>query len=140
MLSELIPITFNKVMQTRSYTVIIMEADEKRFALYVEPNIGRAIQMELTEIEKPRPLTHDLLNMIFTGLKITLKQVVITDIIDTTYYARLFIEQEIGDQTHIIEIDARPSDCITLAIMNNTPVYCTPDVLNKTVLIEDDFF
>ena len=137
MLSELIPVSFNKVMQTRSYTVIVMEADEKRFAIYVEPNIGRAIQMELTEIEKPRPLTHDLVNMIFNGLNIKIKHIVITDLVDTVYYARLFVEQIIGDQTHILEVDARPSDCITLAIMNHTPVYCTANVLEKTVLIDD---
>ena len=137
MLSDLIPITFNKVMQTRSYTVVIMEADDKRFAIYVDPSIGRAIQMELTEVEKVRPLTHDLMSMIFDGLGITIKQIVINDIQDTIYFARIFLEQQMGEETHIVEIDARPSDCITLAIMNDTPVYCTKEMLEKTVPVDE---
>ena len=78
--NELVPITFNKVMQTRSYTVVILGTEEKRFAIYTDPNIGRTIQMHLTDTERPRPLTHDLMNMVFQGLKVKVKQVVINDI------------------------------------------------------------
>jgi bifunctional DNase/RNase len=53
------------------------------------------------------------------------------------YFARLFLEQTIGNLRHILEIDARPSDCITLALMNNVPVYCTREVLEKTIAIEE---
>jgi len=137
MAQELIQITFNKVMQTRSYTVVIMGTEEKRFAIYTDPSIGRAIQMHMMDAEKPRPLTHDLMNMIFSGLEVKIKQVVINDIHDTVYFARLFLEQQIGDIRHIVEIDARPSDCITLALMNDVPVYCTREVLDNTAAIEE---
>ncbi len=137
MQTDLIPVNFSKVMQTRSYTVVIMEAEDKRFAIYVDPGIGRAIQMELTEVEKPRPLTHDLMSMVFDGLNIRIKQIVINDVQDTIYYARIFLEQDINGIKHILEIDARPSDCITLAIMTNASVYCTRDLLEKTILVED---
>ncbi|MCE5316475.1 MAG: DUF151 domain-containing protein [Parachlamydia sp.] len=137
MASELIQLAFDKIMQTRSYTVIVLGAREKRFAIYTDPSIGRTLQMYLTGAEKPRPLTHDLITMIFTGLDLRIKQVVINDIQDTVYYARLYLEQQRGEIRHIIEIDARPSDCITLALMNNVPVYCTPEVLEKTVPVTD---
>lgn len=136
-MNELIQLSFDKIMQTRAYTVVILGARDKRFAIYTEPNIGRTLQMYLTGTEKPRPLTHDLMNSIFEGVGIQIKQIVINDIQDTIYYARLFIEQRLGDITHIIEIDARPSDCITLALMNNVPVYCTKDVLERTISVED---
>ena len=138
MLSDLIPITFNKIMQTRTYTLVVIEANDKHFAIYLDPSIGNAIQKELTEIEKPRPLTHDLMNMIFEGIGIKIKQIVINDVKDNIYFARIFLEQKINDETHILEIDARPSDCITLAIMNNTATYCTKEVLEKTVLLEEE--
>lgn len=137
MLSELIQLSFDKIMQTRSYTVIILAAQEKRFAIYTDPSIGRTLQMYLTGIEKPRPLTHDLIDLIFRGLNIRVKQIVINDVQDTVYYARIFLEQTIDDIRHIIEIDARPSDAITIALMNNVPVYCTQEVLQKTIPIED---
>ena len=135
--SQLIQLSFDKIMQTRAYTVIILGANNKRFAIYMEPSVGRNIQMFLTGIERPRPITHDLIDILLEGLEVRIKQVVINDVQDTTYFARLFLEQDLGDIRHIIEIDARPSDCITLALMNNVPVYCTKEVLDKTIAVED---
>ena len=137
MLTDLIQLSFDKIMQTRSYTVVVLGTPEKRFAIYTDPSIGRTLQMYLTGVEKPRPLTHDLITMMLKGINVRIKQVVINDIQDTIYFARLFLEQELEGLRHIIEIDARPSDCITLALMNNVPVYCTREVLQKTVPLED---
>lgn len=136
-MSELIQLSFDKIMQTRSYTVVVLSAREKRFAIYTDPSIGKMLQMYLTGVEKPRPLTHDLIDLIFRGMGVRIKQIVINDLQDTIYYARLFLEQDMGDYRHIIEIDARPSDCITLALMNNVPVYCTPEVLEKTIPVDE---
>lgn len=137
MLSELIQLTFDKIMQTRSYTAVVLSGRNKRFAIYADPSIGKALQMYLTGVGKPRPLTHDLIDSIFRGFGVQVKQVVINDIQDTTYYARLFLELDKMDYRHIVEIDARPSDCIILALMNNVPVYCTSEVLEKTVPLEE---
>jgi bifunctional DNase/RNase len=137
MLIELIQLSFDKIMQTRAYTMVILGAREKRFAIYTDPSIGRTLQMYLTGMTTPRPLTHDLIHHIFKGLGVRIKQVVINDLQDTIYFARLFLEQDLGEIRHIIEVDARPSDCITLALMNNVPVYCTKEVLEKTIPIED---
>lgn len=135
--STLIQVAFDKIMQTLTYTVIILSAQDKKFAIYADPSVGRMLQMFLTEVERPRPLTHDLLDKILEGLEVRVKQVIINDVQDTVYYARLFLEQDIGDIRHIVEIDARPSDCLTLALMNNAPVYCTKEVLEKTIAVEE---
>jgi uncharacterized protein len=137
MQNELIQLSFDKIMQTRSYTVVVLGAREKRFAIYADPSIGKTLQMYLTGIEKPRPLTHDLINLIFSGFEVRIKQVVIVDLQETIYYARLFLEQNSGEINHIVELDARPSDCITLALMNNVPVYCTREVLEKTIPVDE---
>ncbi|CDZ80942.1 hypothetical protein BN1013_01470 [Candidatus Rubidus massiliensis] len=137
MLSELVQLSFDKIMQTKSYTVIILGSNDKRFAIYTDPSTGKILQLYLTGAEKPRPLTHDLLNNVLRGYDVRVKQVVIVDVQDTTYFARLFLEQDTGDYRHIVEIDARPSDCITIALMNAAPVYCTKEVLEKTLPLED---
>ena len=137
MFSELIQLSFDKIMQTRAYTVVVLRAQQKSFAIYTDPSIGKMLQLFLTEVETPRPLTHELIDRMFDGMDIRVKQVVINDVQDTVYYARLFLEQDIGDIRHIIEIDARPSDCLTLALMNNAPVYCTREVLDKVIPIEE---
>lgn len=137
MYSELVALTFDKIMQTRAYTVIVLSAEAKRFAIYTEPSVGHTLQMFLTDVKKQRPLTHDLLDMIFDGYGIRVKQVVINDVQDTIYFSRLFLEQQNDSIRHILEIDAHPSDCITLALMCNAPVYCTREVLENTVPVED---
>ena len=135
--SELIPLSFDKIMQTRAYTVVILSSGEKRFAIYTDPSIGKMLQMLLTGAEKQRPLTHDLVYLLFQGVGINVMQVVINDIQDTVYFARLFLEQYCDGIRHIIEIDARPSDSLTFALKTNAPIYCTEEVLNKTVPIDE---
>lgn len=132
-MTELIQLSFDKIMQTRSYTVIVLKSKEKKFAIYVDPAVGKSLQTYLSETEKPRPVTHDLISYIFKGLNIQVKQIVINDIQDTVYYARLFLEQMQGTMRHIVEIDARPSDCIIIALMHNAPVFCSKEVMEKAI-------
>ena len=124
-------------MQSQNYTVFILGTEEKQFAIYTSPHVGQNLQMHLSEQVKPRPYTYDLINSLFNGLDISLLQVVITDVQDTIYFARLFVEQETDEVRRILEIDARPSDCLTLALENDIPIYCTREVLKKTISIEE---
>ncbi|MBS0620916.1 MAG: bifunctional nuclease family protein [Verrucomicrobia bacterium] len=137
MTSELIPITFNKIMQSPTYTVIILGTEAKRFAIYTDPSVGRLLQLYLTEEPKPRPYTHDLIHSIFQGLGIEALQIVIYDIQDTIYFAKLYLSQKIDEKETILEIDARPSDCVLLALMNNVPVFCRKEILEKAVAVEE---
>ena len=134
---DLIPISFHKILQSPTYTVIVLGSDQKKFAIYTESIVGRNLQTYLTEEHKPRPYTHDLLSDIFHGLDIKVLQVVISGVEDTVYYARLFLEQTLGDKKQILEIDARPSDCITLALMHNAPVFCNKSVLEKVIPLQE---
>jgi bifunctional DNase/RNase len=136
--SELVPLKFDKVMQSKAYTCVVLASEEKKFAIYTDMFSGKTMQMILTAKEKPRPPTHDFINMIFRGFEIKIRQVVINDLDDTVYFARIFLEQKMGDILHIVEIDARPSDCIALALMHKTPVYGTRTLLDKVVTINDE--
>lgn len=133
---ELVPIFLIKIMQSGAYTVIILGNEQKNFAIYTDPLVGRNLQAFLTKERQKRPYTHNLLNSIFQGFDIQLKQIVINHIEDTVYFSRLFLEQSVGNQKCILEIDARPSDCLTLALMHNAPLFCTREVLEQTVPIE----
>jgi uncharacterized protein len=136
-MTELVAITFNKILQSRSYTVIMLGTEKKKFAIYAEPRVGKDLQVYLTQGKKPRPSTHDLIQSIFEGFEIRPFQVVIHDVQDTVYFARLFLEVGNKENKTIVEIDARPSDCITLALLHNIPLYCRQEVLEKTVAVED---
>jgi len=137
MMTELITLSFDKIMQTRSYTVIVLGEASKSFAIYTDPSVGRTLQLFLTGAEKPRPLTHDLFQTVLQSTEIKVMQVVLYDLKDTVYYAKLFVEQQVGEIRHIMEIDSRPSDSIILALMNNAPVYCTKEVLDHAIPLEE---
>ena len=71
--------------------------------------------------------------MVLQGYDIRVKQILINDLQDTTFYARLFLEMVKEGLRHIIEIDARPSDCVILAFLHNAPVFCARHVLEKVI-------
>lgn len=135
--SELVQLSFEKIMQTKAYTVVVLGVQDKKFAIYVDPQIGKTMQLYLTDQKHARPLTHDLYNQTLKGFDIKPFQVVITAIEETVYFARLFLEQTIGDTRHIVEIDCRPSDALTIAILNDIPVYCTKQVLEESIVLEE---
>ena len=87
-----------------------------------------AIDRRLKGIEIPRPQTHDLLAAVIGNLGGELKEIVVTDLVDGTFYARLVIEQD-GE---CVEIDSRPSDAIALGVAENVPIYVAEEVLAQT--------
>lgn len=135
-MSELIPIKFNKIMQSQSYTMFILGNEIKHFAIYTSPKIGQNLQTTLSKQKKTRPYTLDLMNTIFLGLNVKLLQVVINDEKDSIYFTRLFIEQIRDEKRQILEIDARPSDSLTLAFENDIGIFCKKDVFERIIPIE----
>jgi len=81
--------------------------------------------MFLRDTPKERPLTHDLIQSIFKGFSITVERVVITELRNSTYFARLILQQQNELARKIVEIDARPSDCLALARAQKRPIYVT---------------
>lgn len=129
---KLIPINIHKVMQATNYTIFVLEGEGKLFSIYTAPWAGDLIQNHLAKMQPVRPQTPDLMNSMMQSLDISPLQVVIHDLQENIYFCRLFLEQ-VTQETQILEIDARPSDCLCLAIKHNVPVYCTKELLDKTV-------
>jgi len=131
---ELVHIKFDKIMQSQSYTCIVLANEEKKFAIYTNITSGKPMQDYLMQTDRQRPSTHDLINQIFRGLDIKVKQVVINDLQEESiYFARIFFEQNKDGLLHILEVDGRPSDCISLALMHKVPIFCTRSVLEKAI-------
>jgi hypothetical protein len=87
--------------------------------------------MFLRDTPKERPLTHDLINNIFKGLSVTIERVIITEMKNSTYYARLILQQENELGRKIVEVDARPSDCLALATAQKRPIYVSNDLFDQ---------
>ncbi len=102
--------------------------DEKTFIIYVDPSMGAYITMYLQGIPKERPLTHDLIGHIFQALDVKLERIIINALRNSTYYARLILKVDNEIHRKVMEIDARPSDCIALALQAQAPIYVSREV------------
>ena len=81
-----------------------------------------------------RPLTHDLIVSVIGGLGGTLKRVLITRVLDNTFYAELIVQRD-GD---VVSIDARPSDSIAVALRTEARIFAQEDLLHKTSIEVSD--
>lgn len=124
-------VDIKRVLTTPSASAVFLGDGEKTFVIYVGTGVGMAIAMAMEGVKKARPLTHDLLSSILAGLGARVDRVVINDIRGNTFFARLFLCEENGEGKRIVEIDARPSDCIALAKLNDAPIFVEEGVLEK---------
>jgi hypothetical protein len=123
MKSEVVPVEIRGLLPANSGWAVFVGNNQKVFVITVEHNMGVVIRWFLSDTPKERPLTHDLINNILKGFSITIERVVITDLKNLTYYARLILQQENELGRKIVEIDARPSDCLALATAQKRPIY-----------------
>lgn len=123
MKNEVVPVQIRGILPANSGCAIFVGNDEKVFVIQVEHNLGAVIGMFLRDQPKERPLTHDLMVNVFKGFGITVERVIITDLKNSTYFARLILKQENELGKKFVEIDARPSDCLALAAANKRPVF-----------------
>ena len=123
MKSDVLPVEIRGILPANSGCAIFVGNDEKVFVIQVEHNMGAVIGMFLRDTPKERPLTHDLIGSVFKGFNITVERVIITELKNSTYFARLVLQQENELGKKIVEIDARPSDCLALAAAQKRPIF-----------------
>lgn len=131
MKQEVVPVQIRGILPANSGVALFIGNDEKVFVIQVEHNMGAVIGMALRGAPKDRPLTHDLIGHVFQGFGIVLERVVITELRGTTYFARLILRQENELGKKLVELDARPSDCLALAAATQRPVYVTQTLFDQ---------
>jgi bifunctional DNase/RNase len=123
MKNDVVPIQIRGILPANSGCALFVGNDEKVFVINVEPQMGSIISMFLRDTPKERPLTHDLINRMFQGFGINVERVVITDLKNSTYFARIILQQQNELARKIVELDARPSDCLALAAAHKKPIF-----------------
>src|ERR1044072_6886883 len=128
---DVVPISIRGILPANSGCAIFVGNDDKVFVIQVEHNMGQVIGMFLRDTPKERPLTHDLIGSVFKGFNVTVERVVITELKNSTYFARLVLQQENELGKKIVEIDARPSDCLALAVAQKRPIYVASSLFSQ---------
>jgi bifunctional DNase/RNase len=89
---------------------------------------ANAIALEIEKITTPRPMTHDLIKTLLTGLETGVRKVVVNELRDDTFYALIWLERN-GD---VISVDSRPSDALALALRLDCPIFVDESVLKNS--------
>jgi uncharacterized protein len=130
--ADIVEVSIKGLMPTANGCAVFLGNDEKVFVIYVDPSVGSAISMTINGVKKERPLTHDLIGHLLLGFEITLERVIINDFVvnDGTYFARIILHMQNELGRKFLELDARPSDSIVLALQQRRPIFVARKVFD----------
>jgi len=114
--------------ESKSPVVFLTDLDETRYLpIWIGPFEAQSIAMVMEGGKTPRPMTHDLMKQLIEQLNAKVRRIIVSDLQDQTFFARIVLDQE-GRE---VEVDARPSDSIALALRFRAPIYVTENVVRQ---------
>ena len=123
-----------RIDDRREEQVIVLreKRGERSLPIIISIFEASAIKLEISGLKPPRPLTHDLLRQTIEQLGGRVERIAVTELRENTFYASIFIRKE---NNELVQIDARPSDSIALAIRAKAPIFVEEDVLKQVASI-----
>ena len=132
----MVPMELSKIIitETSDHQIIVLKErqGQRSFPIVIGLHEAWAIDRAVTT---PRPLTHDLISNIIEGLNAGIVRILISDLRNNTFYAKIILQQD----GSTVEIDSRPSDAIALAMQKNTPIFVAKKVLEEVCKAESEF-
>ncbi|BCA53683.1 hypothetical protein W02_08230 [Nitrospira sp. KM1] len=119
---------------TKIVVLVRQDGQPDNFPIWVGSSEGHAIKLAFDATVTPRPMSHDLIKSFADHLGVTIREVVITDVKNSTYFATVHLENNGLERT----VDARPSDALSLALRIRCPIFITQDVLERRSTINLD--
>ncbi len=123
---------------TSAGAAILIGNQRKTFVIFIGFYEAAALLRELKKESSSRPLTHDLIQSVLLGFDLSIKQIIISEIVDNAFCATLILEQKVTEKNgewagrrNEVRIDARPSDCLVLALKNKAELYVTDGVFEQ---------
>jgi hypothetical protein len=132
-MSDMIQVQVKQVLLSSQGFVVLLKApdEERSLPIFIGAPEATAINIELSAMKMPRPLTHDLLKRLLDFLECRLMRVEVCDLKDGTFFARLVLEK---DSRHHA-VDCRPSDAIALALRCKSPVYVSRAIMDEAARV-----
>lgn len=117
------------ISETSDHQIVVLKEREgqRSFPIVIGLHEAWAIDRAVKGIPTPRPLTHDLIHNVIEGLGAGLTQIIINDLLNNTFYAKLILQID----GKAVEVDSRPSDAIALAMQKSTPIFVAEKVLDE---------
>lgn len=125
---EWVQVTLKGILPTPGGSGVFLEHGDKAITIFIDPMVSHALTLAMQEESSPRPLTHELMTSVLEGLGVRLDRVEIHEVKDETFFARLHLIQENELGKNLLEVDARPSDGMVLAVQTGAPVLVAREV------------
>ena len=122
-MKDVVQVQIRGILPANPGCAVFVGNEDKVFVISVDANMGQIIAMYLKDQRTERPLTHELVQHIFKGFGIAVERVIITDLKNATYFARIILQQQNELGRKLVELDARPSDCLALATAQRKPIF-----------------
>jgi bifunctional DNase/RNase len=133
-LNEMIVESVRVHMMSSQHVVILRDAAHDRYLpIWIGPWEANAIAMRLQGLTPERPMTHDLFSQTLAECGVAVKRIVVSDLADDTFRARLLLQID-GRE---VDMDARPSDAIALAVRAGVPIFATDAVLDRAGVVPE---
>src|SRR3954453_19928134 len=127
-LNEMVVESVRVHMMSSQHVVILRDTGHDRYLpIWIGPWEAKAIAMRLQGVTPERPMTHDLFSQTPADCGVSFKRIIVSDLSDDTFRARLLLQID-GRE---VDLDARPSDAIALAVRAGVPIYATDSVLDR---------
>ena len=132
MSKDVVPVKLRNVLAMDQGHAVFLGNDEKTFVIFVDESVGKAIAMSMRGRVQERPLTHDLIGHMMKAFGARIDRIIINSLDGGVYFARIIMSAENEVQHRkVVELDARPSDSIALAVANNSPIYVAREVWDE---------
>jgi uncharacterized protein len=129
--NDVTEVSVRAVLPMEQSCAVFLGNEKKTFVIYVHEQAGQAISMALRHMPTDRPMTHELMGRVLRSFGAAVERVIINAVNGQVFYARLIISAK--NELHarkVVELDARPSDSIVLAVQAAAPIYVANEVLN----------
>ena len=121
------------LMNQQRVVILRVKDTDKYLPIWIGPSEADAIALKLQNVTVPRPLTHDLLFDVITSLDATVDSIVVSDLTDDTFFAKIVLQVD----GSTMEVDSRPSDALALAVRTEAPIYAEEVVVERAAIILD---
>ncbi|CAN5837139.1 hypothetical protein BH11VER1_BH11VER1_35360 [soil metagenome] len=136
--NDVVSVILRNVLPMDSGFAVFLGNEEKTFVIFVDESVGTAITMSMRGVVKDRPLTHDLMGHMLRAFGAKIDRIIINGLDGGVFYARLIVSaQNEVQQRKVVELDARPSDSIALAVSQNAPIFVSRTVWESVDDVSD---
>jgi len=137
--TDVVEVQVRAVLPLEGSFAVFLGNEAKVFVIYIDESVGTAISMFMRGVSKERPLTHDLVGHLLMAFGAKVERVIINNINGSVFHARLIIsaENELLTTRKMIELDARPSDSIAMALQQSAPIFVAQAVWDAVEDVSD---